>query len=373
MNRIFYLMQKEFRQIFREKANIMLIFLMPFIQPLIFGYAITLDVKNIDIAVLDNDNSVISRNLIDTVHASNLFNLKDVTLSQKKAIEDIDNNKIKLSLNIPNNFERDLKLGLKPELQVLLDGVDGNTAGISLDYILRLLSKNQERIIKNHEVQLPNNNYNVINIIPRILYNPSLESKFNIVPGLIVILLTMITLLLTAINLVKEKEIGTLEQLMVTPITKMELIIGKILPFVILGFIMINIGILTAGLIFGIWLKGNLFLLYFFSFLYMLTTLGLGILISTITSTQQQAMFLSWFIIVFSVILSGFFIPIENMPPIIQLITYLNPARYFMIVIRSIYLKDAGVFNLWQELISMLIFGLACISLAIFKFQKRVN
>ena len=169
-------------------------------------------------------------------------------------------------------------------------------------------------------------------------YNPDLASQKNIVPGIIGVLITMITLFLSALNIVREKELGTLEQLNVTPISKNELILGKIIPFALLGFVMLNIGLLAAGLIFGIWPLGNLFLLYAMSFLLMLATLALGLFVSIIARTQQQAIFFAWFLAIFIMLLSGFFIPIENMPPAIQMLTLLKPLRYYMVILRAIFL-----------------------------------
>jgi ABC-2 type transport system permease protein len=206
-----------------------------------------------------------------------------------------------------------------------------------------------------------------------MLYNESLESVNNIVPGIIAVMITMITAFLTGMSIVREKEIGTLEQLMVTPIRKGELILGKIIPFIIVSFLLLNVGILAAGLIFGLWIKGSLVSLYFLSVIFSMSTLGLGIFASTLARTQQQAMFVAWFFIVFAMLLSGFFIPIENMPKGIQAITYLNPLRYFMLVIREIYLKGTDIIYLWKEAMAMFLFGLATFISATLRFHKRLN
>jgi ABC-2 type transport system permease protein len=210
-------------------------------------------------------------------------------------------------------------------------------------------------------------------IEPRMLYNASLESKNNIVPGIIAVLITMITAFLTGMSIVREKEIGTLEQLMVTPIKNYELILGKIIPFIIVAFLMMLVGILAAGLIFNIWVQGSILLLFVLSIVYSLSTLGLGIFASTVSKTQQQAMFIAWFFAVFAILLSGFFIPIENMPEWVQGITYLNPLRYFIVIIREIYLKGTPLIYLLNETLAMGLFGIATFTLASMRFQKRLN
>lgn len=374
MQNIFYLMQKEFRQLFREKANLIIIFAMPFIQLVILGFAITTDVKNLSYTYLDQDHSMMSRMLIRAVDRSQYFIGTGTITAPKQAIQRLDQGKVKAVIMIPEFFERDVIRQDQPEVQILLDGVDGNSSGIAMAYLGTIFRNVQAAMLPQLPGALENMNKRRF-IEPRIrmLYNPNLESVANIVPGIIVILLTMITLFLTAINIVKEKEIGTLEQVMVTPIKQYQLILGKIIPFAIMGFVMFNVGILAAGLIFNLWMKGNVLVLYLLCLVFMLTTLGLGILISTLATTQQQAMFFSWFLTVFAILLSGFFVPIENMPDWIQWMTYIDPLRYFMFVIRGVYLKGSGFMDLQQEFYSLLLYGVMTISLAINRFHKRIN
>lgn len=374
MFKIFYLMQKEFRQIFREKANLGIIFVMPIIQLLILGFAITTDVKNIPTVVVDEDRTVMSRSIIEALRATKTFNFLGLADSVKQGVRELDLGNAKLVVVIPYNFEKDLRNGMIPTVQTLLDGVDGNSAGITTAYVNIVLNRFQKKWLKEaRTLSGRTKQLHTVNVLPRMLYNPELSSQNNIIPGIIAVLLTMITLFLTTINIVREKEIGTLEQLSVTPIKNQELIIGKIMPFAILGFMLFNVGLLAGGLIFGIWLKGNLLLLYLMSFIYMMTTLGLGIFISTLAATQQQAMFFAWFISIFTMLLSGFFIPIQNMPDFVQLLTYLNPTRYFMEVVRGIILKGSGFAALWPELVGMIVFGGVILSLAILRFHKRLS
>lgn len=374
MQNILYLMQKEFRQLFREKANLIIIFVMPFIQLVILGFAITMDVKNISTTVIDHDRTPASRRLIQSIDRSGFFKLKTSTDPFDQAIAALDRGQVKTVLFIPSHFERDLLLLRRPALPVLIDGIDGNSSGISLAYLSGILSLFQKEMVREVPGALENEDrQHRVEVRARMLYNLNLESVYNIVPGIIVILLTMITLFLSSINIVREKELGTLEQVLVTPIQRSELILGKILPFAIMGFLLFNVGILAAGMIFGIWMKGSLLTLYFLSLVFMLTTLGGGILISTLATTQQQAMFFSWFITIFGILMSGFFVPIENMPDWIQLMTYLDPLRYFMEIVRGIYLKGASFTDLLPEFYALVGIGILTLTVAITKFHKRIN
>jgi len=369
MQRIIYIIQKEFRQILREPIFLALIFGMPFIQIVIMGYAITVDVKNVPLAIVDQDHSSMSNRIIQAFSVTESFRFTGILASEKAAVKEIDHNHIKLALIIPVHFERDLKKGLKPKAQALLDGVDGNSAGVALAYAGRIAFNLQKEWLDQKKLK----SVRLCGIETRMLYNPSLESVNNIVPGILAILIVVITSFLTGMSIVREKEIGTLEQLMVTPIRKGELILGKVLPLAIVGFLLFNVGLLGAGFIFNLWLKGSLLTLYFMVILFMLTTLGIGIFVSTIVQTQQQAMFFTWFFMIFSILLSGFFIPIENMPQAIQLISYLNPVRYFMVVIREIYLKGTEFRFLWKEALAMFVFGSATVIGAVLRFRKRIG
>ncbi len=360
MRRIFYIIQKEFRQIRRTRAYFALIFVAPFVQLLIMGSAITTEVKHVPIAVLDNDHTTASREIRNACAASGSFDFVGTATSEDQAIALLDDGKVKIVIVIPPHFERDMKNGRVPEIQVLVDGVDGNSAGVAFGYITAMLSQLQQQLKR-------------ITFVPRMWYNPNLDSKLNFVPGLIGILLIIVTTFLTALNIVREKEIGTLEQLMVTPVSGIQLIIGKIIPFMILGFMQLTVGVLAAGLVFGIWMKGSLLLLYGMTVIFCLSTLGLGIFVSTLADTQQQAMFIAWFFMIFALLLSGFFIPIENMPPAVQYITTINPLRYFILVVREIYLKGTEFRFLWKEALAMGVIGVVALVSAAMRFQKRLK
>ncbi len=374
MQRILYIIQKEFRQIVREKVFIGLIFGSPFIQIVILGFAITMDVKNVSLAVVDYDHSAYSNRLVDAFSKTESFLFEGLAQSEAQAKEALDKGDIKLALIIPPHFERNLKNGVHPKVQALVDGVDGNSAGVALAYVNQIAIKLQKEWLKDAGVDASRlKEIHLTSIEPRMQYNASLESVNNIVPGILAVMIMIITSFLTGMSIVREREIGTLEQLMVTPIRSYELILGKVIPLLIVAFLLLNVGIVAAGLIFNLWMKGNIFALYLTAFFFSWSTLGLGVFASTITRTQQQAMFVAYFFMIFATLLSGFFIPIENMPVIIQGITYLNPLRYFMIIIREIFLKGTPLSLLWQETLAMAAFGLGTFVLASLRFKKRLE
>lgn len=374
MRRILYLIQKEFRQILREKVFIGLIFGSPFIQIVILGFAITMDVKNVSLAIVDYDHSVYSRRLIDAFDVTESFLFEGLSKSEAQAKEALDKGNIKMALIIPPHFERDLKNGIHPKVQALVDGVDGNSAGVALAYVNQIAIELQKEWIQSAGAAAAKlKEIHLTSIEPRMQYNASLKSVNNIVPGILAVMLMIVTAFLTGMSIVREREIGTLEQLMVTPIRSYELILGKVIPLLIVAFLLLNVGIVAAGLIFNLWMKGNLLALYLAAFFFSWSTLGLGVFASTITHTQQQAMFVAYFFMIFATLLSGFFIPIENMPVVIQGITYLNPLRYFIVIIREIFLKGTPLSLLWQENIAMAVFGLGTFVLASLRFRKRLG
>ncbi|HED09388.1 MAG TPA: ABC transporter permease [Caldithrix abyssi] len=374
MKRIYYLVRKEFRQILREPAYIGILFIMPVVQIILLGYAITTDVKNIKVGIVDLDQSPMSERLVEAYTRNNSFIYYGSTDDERVLIRWLDDGRISLGMVIPLHFQRDLINGRQPDVQMVLDGVDGNSAGVVAAYAAQVtVALQKEWLPKVPPLQKKAAALHITTIEPRMWYNPDLKSVNNIVPGIIATLLTMVTLLVTAMSIVREKELGTLEQLMVTPLRKGELMIGKIIPFEIAGFLLVNVSILAAGWIFGIWIVGSVWTLYLMSLIFSLSTLGVGILTSTMARTQQQAMFIAWFFMVFSLLLSGFFIPIKNMPDIIQGLTYLNPMRYFMVVIREIYLKGTPLEFLWKEGVAMLTFGVASFVLATVRFSKRIG
>lgn len=374
MRQIFYLVQKEFRQIFRDFSMVRILFVVPLIQIFILGNAITTDVKNIKIVFQDQDKTPYSREFISKFVHSRYFKITGFEEDYTRLSSYLDSGKASLAIVIPRHFQRDIVLQKKPDIQLLVDGVDGNSAGVSLGYITDIVQKYQERLMEfSPDLSLQVKNLRRVETEPRFWFNPNLESKLYIVPGIIALILLIITLFLTSMGIVREKEIGTLEQLMVTPIRSYQLVIGKIIPFSILGMLEIMISMGFVYLIFGIGVKGSLLLLLFESSIFIISTLGLGIFISTISDTQQQALFVAWFFMIFAILLSGFFIPIANMPPVIQHITRLNPLRYYIVILREIYLKGTSIKDLIPETLAMVTFSTCLFLAAVIRFRKKLG
>ncbi|MFQ6112718.1 MAG: ABC transporter permease [bacterium] len=374
MQQILYLIQKEFRQVFRDKPMMFIIFFAPLVQMIVLGFAITIDIKNVKTVIADYDNTPLSREISRRIENNPYFLVTGYIQGQSSIRKQLDEWKAQMAIVIPQHFSRDFERKLRPEIQLIVDGLDGNTAGIALGYAQGILADFAAEIIKSdqsyasllHKISL-------VEPETRMWYNLNLESKNYMVPGLIAVLLTMVSMFLTSMGLVREKEIGTLEQLMVTPIKTWQLIVGKVLPFLILGFFELSLMLFVAFVVFRLTVVGDLLLLFILAALYLLSTLGLGIFISTLAKTQQQAMFISWFFMIFMIFMSGFFFPVENMPSFVQKITYLDPMRYFIIILREIFLKGTSATFLVNEILSLFTFGVLILGLSSLRFQKRVR
>lgn len=374
MRRVFYLVQKEFRQVFRDKSMIAILFVVPFIQLVLLGNAITTEVKHVTMLISDQDNSPMSRGMAEAFRNTEHFDLVGFEQHYAELPRALDQGRAKVALVIPQHFQRDVVLGRRPSVQVLVDGLDGNTAGVALSYISRITALYQGSIAAEEPLLARSMSASrVVSAEPRFWFNPELESKVYVIPGIVALLLLIITVFLTSMSIVREKEIGTLEQLMVTPLRSSELILGKIIPFAILGMLEITIAMALVYVLFGIGIEGSIVLLFAESALFILTTLGVGILISTISETQQQALFVGWFFMIFAIMLSGFFVPIANMPDAIQWVTYLNPMRYFLVILREIYLKGSSLRYLLPETLAMLAFGLTVFGAAVWRYRSRLG
>ena len=272
----------------------------------------------------------------------------------------------------------------KALVQVLVDGTNSNTASIVSSYASQIVAAFGNKVREDKQKPAPLSSSAktgstrhsappALEAQPRVWFNPSLKSRVYFVPGVIAIVIGLVTMMLTAMSIVREREIGTIEQLMVTPIKSLELILGKLLPFAIVGIIDALIVVIAALLIFGIPLRGSVLLLFGCTVLYLLSTLGVGLFISTISHTQQQAMMSSFFFFVPAMLLSGFAFPIRNMPETVQYLTYLNPIRYFMQILRNVFLKGVGMESLWPEIVSLAVFGSAILGLSVLRFQKKLD
>lgn len=373
MQQIFYMIRKEFLQIFRTREMIAIIFIAPIIQMVILGFAITNDVKHIKLIISDHDNSQVSREIIDAFSHTERFDIVGYERNEDIVSEAIQGWEAQMALIIPPNFSRELQRHLQPEMQVIVDGLDGNTAGVALGYAQGILTGVSQKYLTEPRNRPLLRSTHLVDMQQRTWYNLNLNSAQYMVPGIVVVLLTIISMMLASMSLVREKEIGTLEQLLVTPLRKYQLLLGKLIPFLVLAFFEMGIVLKAAQFIFDIHMQGSYILLGELAFLYLFTTLGLGIFVSTITNSQQQAMFVSWFLMVFMLLMSGLFIPIENMPDLLQKATYLNPMRYFMYIIRDVFQKGSTLPYLLVDVIPMTIFGLIIFIFSVLKFQKRVG
>lgn len=373
MKKIGYMIQKEFRQIFRDPPMVAIIFMVPLIQLIILANAVTTDVKEITMMVEDFDRSALSREVVRSFSHTGYFKVVEYSGDMRAISEEMKRWQVQMALIIPTGFQRDVQRGLKPEVQLVLDGVDGNTAGVARGYAQGILSNLGVSLMTSPQKRVAIRKVHLLSMVERMWYNIDLNSKQYMVPGIVVLLLTILPMMLSSMSLVKEKEIGTLEQLMVTPLKKQQLLLGKIIPFLILTYVELFLIMGFAVFIFKLHMNGSYFLIAGLAFLYLFTTVGFGIFISTFTDSQQQAMFVSWFFMVFMILMSGFFIPIANMPQILQRITYLDPMRYFISIVRDIFQKGATWRHLWIDIIPMTVFGISIFTLGIVKFHKRVD
>lgn len=356
MRIIRFLLRKEFLQIFRNKAMLPILFVMPVIQLLVLSFAATYELKEVDFALIDMDQSRVSRKLAAKFQSTGYFNLREETFDRKQAMESLDAGRVNLIIVIPPDFEEDLTGGRKAPVQLIIDAVDGSTAGLIQSYsasILNDLNADKQVELKMKSADPTVIQAKTINIIPQNWYNPDLDYITFMVPGILVVLVSMIGLFLSGMNIVREQEIGTIEQLNVTPIRKYQFMIGKLLPFWIIGMFDLLVGLALARYGFHIPFLGSLATILVVAGIFLVVIQALGLLISTMTNTQQQAMFIAWFIMVVFILLGGLFTPIESMPGWAQNITLANPVAYFIKIMRMVLLKGAG----WQE-IQMMVYML---------------
>lgn len=377
MKRIFHLMRKEFWQLRRDRRMLGVIFVPPVLQLLLLGYAATLDVEDIRLVVCDLDETSMSRDLIEEFSASANFNVLSFVSHPREIDSYLDNGQAMMAVSIPKGFATDIASGEVPRLQLLVDGSDANTANISLSYASAIVGRFSRQIVIDriaHSTKKPGAKIGNVEAETRVWYNQELKSRNFMVPAVLALLLMVMTTALTSMAIVKEREIGTLEQLIVTPIRSYELIAGKLAPFVLIGFIDVLLVIFVATVWFGIPLRGSILHLLTASGVFLFTTLGIGLLMSTVSRTQQQAMMASMFFVMMPmIVLSGFIFPIENMPRIFQIMTYAIPLRYFLIIVRSLFLKGVGLSVLWPQVWPLLIIGAAIFGLSVMRFRKHLG
>ena len=372
MKNIFHLVKKEYLQVLRDRAYLPILFLSPVIQLTLFGYAAATNVKNIPTAILDMDRTQASRQFVQSFSNSGYFRLKYNLQSNAEIDELLDSGKVKFAISVPRGFSRQLKRNETAQVQLIVDGTNSTTASIILGYASDIAQRNSVEMIA-QRLQKIQGSLPGVDLRLRVWYNPELDNVNFIVPGIICTILAVVTTMLTSVAIVREREKGTIEQLIVTPIAPHELILGKVLPFLGIGFIDVIIVLAVGTLWFKVPIRGSIPLLLLLSLLFLSNTLGMGILISTISRTQQQAMMTTFFLLMPWMLLSGFIFPIENMPKAIQYITYLIPLRYFLVIIRGIALKGVGLSAFWQEALAMILLGGAILAFSAFRFHKRLE
>lgn len=372
--RIKQMLIKEFIQIFRDPRMRTMIFMPPLIQLVVFGYAARTDIHHIALAVYDLDNSVSSRELAARFQRSGYFDILEYVKEEKRARDLFDYSEAQVILRMNKGFEETMLAGKTAPVQLLVDGTDSNTAGIVMNYSGKIIQQYSDDILKSRFAKIPLAvcQPGTVELQSRAWFNENLESRNFYIPGVVAMLIMVVTLTLTSMSVVREKEIGTMEQIMVTPITPLEFILGKTVPFAIIGYVDMLLVVLLARFWFDVPIRGSVPLMFLGTSLYLMSILGVGLLISTISSTQQQALLSTFFFFQPAIMLSGFIFPIANMPEVVQWVTFLDPLRYFMVIIRGVFLKGVGIDILWPELCALAALGTAVLWLASNRLKKTM-
>ncbi len=381
---------KEFLQLRQDRKMIPALIVGPLVQLIALGYAANLDVTHVPLLLVDGDHSVASRELVQRFDASGYFEIKGSVPTAEQAEPWLVEGLAQVVLIIPEGYGTDLNAGRSPRLQVLADGTDANSAVVGLGYASRIISEmggDLQRVRLDTETRRSADTarrlgvpvarppaIGRIEVMPRIFYNPDLKTRWFYVPAVLAMVLMLVTMMLPSMAVVREKEIGTLEQISVTPLRPWQLILGKLTPFAIIGMIDTAVIVVLAQLVFGVPLRGSFLLLLFLTFLFLLNTLGLGLFASTMVATQQQAMMFAVFVLMVPMIyLSGLIFPIENMPTLFQIGSYGIPVRYYGIILRGVFLKGSGLDVLWPEALTLALTGVAWLTFASARFRKRLD
>jgi ABC-2 type transport system permease protein len=369
------IVRKEFRQIKRDKRILGVLLFIPALMLLMFGYALNFDVKNTSMAVYDEDRSSVSRDFLQKFFVSEYFD-RVRTLESKAEINDLlDGEHVRIVIVVPSAFSKKIQRGEAASVQVIIDGANSNAAATALGYVSTIVQQYSLKVMTEsfiragkQETRLP------IDFRPRLLYNPELKSAKFLVPGLIAFILMVTTVVSTALSVVRERELGTMEQIMVSPVKPIELILGKTIPYTVISLIATVMILFLGYILFDVSIKGSILLLSFVTLLFLLGGLGMGLLISSIVETQQVAFMISVFVSMLpTFILSGFVFPIRNMPIVIQVVTYLLPARYFLSALRSIILKGAGLSAFWDQVLFLFIYTFLVIGISSFRIRKILS
>ncbi|MCX6252847.1 MAG: ABC transporter permease [Bacteroidetes bacterium] len=370
MRTVLYIIQKEFIQVFRNRMMVPIIFVVPLVQLIILVHAATFEMKNIRMAVIDLDMSGSSRKMISKFEGSPFYVIAQSTFSCQEAEKAMKKGDVDIILQIPRGFEKQLIRNEKSKVQLVIDAINGATAGLINAYsMMIILDFNRETLVDLVQPQMIAN-VKSINTNVNFWYNPKLNYKTYMVPGILVLLVTIISLLLSGMNIVREKEIGTIEQINVTPIRKIEFVAGKLIPFWILAMLELAFGLILGKILFNIPIIGSIWLIFLSASVFLMVILGFGLLVSTVTNTQQQAMLVSFFFMVIFILMSGLFTSIESMPDWAQMLDKLNPLAYFIRIMRMVMLKGSSFHDIRLPFYSLLVYALISISLAVRRYRK---
>ena len=360
--------RKEAVQLRRDRRSMTLAFVLPLFLLLFFGYAITWDVDDIPLAVLDQDRTQRSRLLVDALRASGWFRIAERLGAYDRVDPRLDGGDVRGVLIIPPGFQRDLAAGRRAQVQLLLDGADANTATIAMNYADAIVARFSADVVLDGARAAP-----IADAETRVWYNPTLESRYMIVPALIAVIMSIIAAMLTALTIAREWERGTMEQLASTPVHRLEVVLGKLAPYIAIGLFDVAVASLAGVLLFGVPFRGNLLLLAALTLLFLIGALGLGIFISAALRSQVLAMQVALVVTYLpALLLSGFLFDIASMPAVLQAVTYAVPARYFVAVTRGVFLKGVGLDALWLQAVSMLVFATTGLGLAAVAFRKEI-
>jgi ABC-2 type transport system permease protein len=375
LERLKAMLVKEFIQVLRDPRMRFVMFVIPVVQTIVFGYAVNTDVRHVALAIYDLDNTSQSRELAGNFTNSGYFDIHTRVYDDATARRLIDDGSVKALLRMNRGFGSQVVGGRGAQVQLILDGTDSNTAGIALNYAARIVASYSGKARLDAASRAGGRQVPVrgVDLVSRAWFNENLESKNFFVPAVITNIVFIITMLLSSMSVVREKEMGTIEQVIVTPIGKAEFILGKTVPFILIGYTNVAIISLVAVFWFEVPLRGSILLMFGATSVFLMSSLGIGLLISTISRTQQQAMMSAFLVIFPAMLLSGFAFPIDSMPQIVQWITYLNPMRFFLVIIRAIFQKGVGIDILWPQLLALVVLGVTILSAAVLRFKKTLS
>lgn len=374
LERLLCMLRKEFIQVLRNPRMRAVIFVMPVIQVLVIGYAVNTDVRHVRTAVYDLDNTPASRELLARFTGSGCFDIVRRVAHEREVQSLMDAGDVKVILRLNRGFAEDIAGGRSAALQLLLDGSDSNTASVVMGYASRIAAAYNQDQMKAQIARRTGAHLQAdpVSLVSRAWFNPNLDSRNFFVPGVLAMLVAIVSVILSSMSIVREREIGTMEQIMVTPIGRLEFILGKTIPFALIGFIDVALISLIAVFWFEVPLRGHPPTLFAATSLYLLSTLGVGLFISTVSRTQQQAMMTTFFFMLPAFMLSGFVYPIANMPEAVQWLTTLNPLRYYLVIIRGVYLKGIGLQVLWPHMTALALLGVTLLGLAATRVRKTM-